>query len=185
MRTASNLLALAFAVLFWTTSAPSRAQEAVSEPVLKAAFIYNFAKFVEWPADAYRGSGDRFQICLYGIDSVSEALNSIAGQMVGPRKIEIQTLAPGDNPVDCQVAYIGQSERPKLRQALNKMADLTVLTIGDMPSFAEQGGMINLRKVGGKIRFQINLAAARRSGLRISSRLLRLAQIVASEGGTP
>ncbi len=157
--------------------AASRAEQQMpTEYDVKAAFIYNFAKFVEWPAEKAQGDAT-MNVCVVGRDPFGPALDAIAGKSVGDRKIRIRRLA-SQSPQGCDIIFISGSERDRLEQVLEPLRGAGVLTIGDTHGFAQRGVMINFYMDGKRVRFEINPRAASRAGLRISSNLLKIARIV-------
>ena len=158
--------------------APAAAETRPTENALKAAFIYNFLKFIEWPAEAFPHSDSELTICIWGADTLDGALAPLAGKPVRHRQIRIRHLSDKTSVTGCHIVYVSRDEAGRLQQALARVGRKHVLTIGDMPGFAARGGAINLFKAEDRIRFEINLDAARTSGLTISSRLLSLARVV-------
>ncbi|GAB6039665.1 YfiR family protein [Endothiovibrio diazotrophicus] len=159
------------------TPLPARAADPSDEAnLLKAAFVYNFAKYVHWPERSTRSG--TLHLCLIGHDEIFSSLRRLQGERVHGADVEILPL-PDDEPSDeCDILFVGVSEQPRLQQRLQAVGDRPMLTISDIPHFAERGGVISLFHEEKKIRFAVNLHAARAAGLRISSRLLNLARIV-------
>jgi hypothetical protein len=145
-----------------------------TEYQVKAAYIYNFAKFVEWPAG---GSGD-IDVCLLGDDPFGNDLSLIEGKKIINRKIVIKEVASYRNASGCDILFISSSEENNLTRILKFLKRSPVLTIGDSEGFAEKGVMINFYMENRTVRFEINPKAAGHAGLRISSNLLRIAKIV-------
>lgn len=145
---------------------------------VKAAFLYNFTKFVEWPP---LPPGDRspLRLCILGDDPFGNTLDEIVfGESVGGRPLlpeRRHASEPLENQRSCHVLFISRSERGRMRQVLDAVAGLPVLTVSDVPGFLDAGGQVQFVMAGGKVRFAINQAAAERARLRISSKLLRLA----------
>lgn len=163
-----------FFLLFLCSPASPEAYEA-KEYEVKAAFIYNFAKFVEWP----EGAPDNvLQVCILGEDPFGKALDSLESKSIGKRKVALNRLSSVKNSGSCHILFIASSEKRQLRSITQTLRSAKVLTIGDSEGFAKKGLIINLFMDKGKVRFEINLDAARRSGLSISPRLLELARIV-------
>jgi len=150
----------------------------VSEYQIKAAFLYNFAKFVEWPAAVSQKGSAAFKIGILGDDPFGADIAVIEKKLVRSKPLKILRANALDELSGCQVIFICASVEPWLADILERLQGKPVLTVGDTNRFAHQGVMINLINVGNKIRFQINPAAADRVGLKISSQLLRLADIV-------
>ena len=154
-----------------------------SENQLKTVFLYNFTKYVGWPAQAFDGAGAPLAVCVLGADPFGVALDdTLRGEMVNERKLSARRVARVDEVRGCQVLFISDSEAHELPAILNVLRGKPILTVGEMDQFAEKGGMIHLRKVENKIRLEINEESAARAGLKISSQLLKLARIVSSEG---
>lgn len=163
-----------FFFLFLCSPASSEIHEA-TEYEVKAAFIYNFAKFVEWP----EGSPDNvLQVCILGEDPFGKAIDSIESKSIGKRKVALNRINSVKNSGSCHILFIASSEKRQLRSITQTLSSAKILTIGDSEGFAKKGLVINLFMDKGRVRFEINLDAARRSGLRISPRLLELARIV-------
>lgn len=149
------------------------------EYTVKAAFLYNFVKFVDWPAEEFKRGDDPIRICTLGESTIGRALDeTLRGRTFGGRPLEsIQISEPG-KARDCQIVFVSSSEPKTLRSILSKMRTTGLLTVGEEDGFAEAGGMINLKLQDGKIHLEINAEAAERAQLRLSSKLLSLARIV-------
>jgi YfiR/HmsC-like len=155
-----------------------QAREA-SEYQIKAAFLYNFAKFIEWPPEKSRGADHPMKICIVGDDPFGSVLDeSIKDKTIGGRRLVVQRLKMGQNVKDCQVAFISSSEKTHARTFLEGLKGASVLTVGDTEGFAALGGVINFTMEENRVRFEINVDAAERAHLKISSKLLSLARIV-------
>ena len=134
---------------------------------------------MDWPTNAFAETNSPIVIGLYGEDKFGDALtNAVAGRTISGRPIVIQPIEKNDDPGKCQVLFISDSEKNHLGEILDKIKALPVLTVGESDQFLEQGGMINFVKKEGKIRLEINLEAARRAKLEISSKLLGVADVV-------
>jgi hypothetical protein len=169
--------ALLIVALAW---APGSAADSPSarEYLVKAAFLYNFAKFVEWPPAAFVSDTSPLTLCILGDDPFGKAIDTIEGKAVGRRRLAVHrthTLARIDN---CHILFVARSERARVDTILIKAGQKGVLTVSDLEGFADSGGMIGLIREGDKVRFEINLEAARQAGLVLSSKLLNLAKIV-------
>ncbi len=159
--------------LFWLAPAVS----AVSEYQVKAAFLLNFGKFVEWP-DA---KGD-LEICVLGDDPFGSTLDeTVAGRSVGKRAVKTRRIGSVSAAGGCSILFVSRSESGSVDTILSSLSGSPVLLVADLERFAKRGGMINFVESDKKIRFEINERAAKKAGLKISSQLLRLATIV--EGG--
>lgn len=152
---------------------------AASEYEVKAAFVYNFAKFVEWAEPAKHA----MTFCVAGPDSAYLALKQVVrGKKIGGRDLTMKRLNPGEEALDrCQVAFIAWRDKKRSVAALAVLEKQGVLTVGDEDGFLSAGGVIHFLLEDRKVRFEINLAAARKARLTISSKLLQLATSVREE----
>jgi hypothetical protein len=160
------------------TSGVARAQSVSLEYQVKAAYLFNFVKFVGWPAAA---PGGPITICIAGQNPFGTALEeTIRGETVDGRSIATRTVPEADS--GCHVVFVprGANAAASLRAA----RALPVLTVGEASDFIENGGIINFVTDAGAVRFQIDQDAASRVGLQISSRLLRLARLPDRHGPT-
>jgi YfiR/HmsC-like len=147
---------------------------------LKAGYLLNFVKFVEWPASV---SANLLTVCFVGGKGVRDALASgIDTKMAGERHLAVRSLSDSDPPVGCNVLYIDAAMMPEGAHEPNT-AESPVLTVSDAKAFAHVGGMIELFSDANHLRFNINIASAQKAGLHISSSLLQLAAVV--EQATP
>ncbi len=163
-------------------SAPATIGAQVSqEYALKAAFLYKFVEFVEWPTEALPDSSSTIHICVLGDDPFGPNLESIRDKIVRGRKLAIRRVTQPERGPSCNVLFISSSERQRMRDVITSLGTSSVLTVGDMDSFAELGGMINLVNERNHVRFEINVHAAERARLKIASRLLNLARVIRSE----
>ena len=173
MGTAFLLIALG------TVLAPQRSHaEASEEYRLKAAFIYNFAKFVQWPRMVFAGPTSPVVLGIIGNDPFGEALEAIRGKLVEEHKLLIKHIGKTDQLEDLNILFIPSSEQKRLGQIQRALGSKPILTISDIDDFVKQGGMIGFIQKDGKIRFEINLTVARKVGLEMSSKLLQLAEMV-------
>lgn len=161
--------------------APS-AGHARSEDQIKAAFLLNFARYVEWPDTAFSGADAPIRICTVDDSAFNTVIEkTIAGKIVGSRgltawSLDLEALTPG---IACHILYVGPSDSAAAKATTTTaFSEATVFTIANDTGFAQRGGVANFFRKGNKIRFEINPKAANRAGLKISSRLLRLARIV-------
>jgi YfiR/HmsC-like len=157
--------------------AGSHAQDSqLTESKLKAAFLFNFAKYVEWPPDAFASPTTPITIGLLGDNPIAGDLETIVrDRTIDDRHIVVKAVQSVIEATNCQVLFVGNLEKEKVPQFLSGLGAARVLTVGDTEQFLEMGGMINFVKEGNKIRFQINEPAAKRAGLKVSSKLLSLA----------
>jgi hypothetical protein len=159
-------------------SAGSSAQEA-NEYLVKAAFLYNFAKFVEWPPQAFKSPSDPIVIGVLGKNPFGDALAAaVAGKALGGRAFQIREISNAPQAAGCQIVFISSSERKRLGALLSGIGTAAILTVGETDNFAAAGGIVNFKIDAGSVRLQINVEAARKAQLRISAKLLSLAEIV-------
>lgn len=152
------------------------------ESKLKAAIVSKFPQFVEWPATALAGR-DTATLCVAAPDPFGGDLQQLVeGETVGGRAIEVRTIDRDQDIDSCHLLFVpaGSAER---RALLQRASTRPILTVGDDQRFLDEGGIVRLRLVDGRVRFDVNAAAAQRVGLRISSQLLQLAVTV--RGGQP
>jgi hypothetical protein len=149
-----------------------------SEYEVKATYLYNFARFVEWPASA-TPKDDLFAICVLGQDPFGRALDEILrGERINGKAVVARRLTKPQDAMNCRVVFISMSEGTRLNEILAALDKARVLTVSDMPQFSRRGGMIQFVADGNKIRFEINLANAGGAGLTLSSELLKVAVTV-------
>ena len=150
-----------------------------AEYQLKAAFLYNFARFVEWPPEALAVSSTTMTICVLGTDPFGGILDTVLkGKTVKGRTMEIKRGREIGSPKFCHILFISSSEKRHLAKIQKMLNGSSVLVVGEMDRFVQRGGIINFIRVKNKIRFEINPDAAEHVGLKISSKLLRLANII-------
>lgn len=168
----ARLTALAV-LLAWFLSCPvvAAAEEVVTEYQVKAAFLYNFSHFVSWPAPPE----STFRLCVIGENPFGQLLDSLIGKPVNNSILVVEQHSSLEKIHDCQLVYISYSLQPRLDMMLAELANHPILTVSDIESFTDAGGMIELRLSDNKVRFEINTSAAEHAGLSISSKLLSLA----------
>jgi hypothetical protein len=151
---------------------------------LKAAFLFNFAQFVEWPAEAFLETTTPFTIGILGDDPFGHSLDEIvAGETVRNRKVVIRRYRSVDQIDACHILFVSSSEEAQFGQIARALAHRSILTVGETKDFASHAGIIGFELAQRRLRLRINLAAATSARLTISSKLLRQAQIVRSSGG--
>ena len=161
------------------------AAQTAEEYAVKAAFLYNFAKFVDWPAAAFPDP-NLLKICVLGNDPFGGSLETVAGEQVAGHKLQVVRMDSTSKLAGCQILFISRSERGRIEQILAAVKGSPVLTVGDTQKFADDGVIINFILEGSKVRFEINTESADRAGIRISSKLLQLARrIVTAPGARP
>lgn len=156
------------------------AQATELEQRVKAAFLYNVAKFVDWPANASTPVDPAMDLCILGDPEFATVVRQeLANKRIGSTPVLIHESDAVDSSQECQILFVG--ERVSSAQRVNgvaKLRDQPVLTVGVADSFVDDGGIMRLKREAGKLRFEIGLSNLQRSGLAISSKLLRLADII-------
>jgi hypothetical protein len=146
---------------------------------VKAAFLFNFAKFVEWPADAFKAADDPITICVLGQDPFGGALEDVVrDKTVASRPFVVRQVSSIPQAIKCQIVFVTASERKRVRSILDELKGRSILTVGEAEDFTANGGVINFKLKGARVRIEIDTGAAERAKLRISSKLLSLAEIV-------
>lgn len=147
-----------------------------SEYAVKAAYLYNFGKFVEWPPNAPAGHAADFAICVLGHDPFGPVLDTtISGERIDGKSVVARRIAKVSEAAGCRVLFISSSENKQLKEILASVGKQGVLTVSDMPQFVDQGGIVQFILAAERVRFEINLAAAQQAGLNLSSELLKVA----------
>ncbi|GFO55930.1 hypothetical protein GMSM_29370 [Geomonas sp. Red276] len=170
------LLVCLLATSAWLASPPA-ARAGAGEYQLKAAFLYNFLKFVDRPAEAVT-SPATICIGILGRDPFEDALDSLKGKRAKGRRVVVLRVRSVEEARSCDLLFVSASEKGHLSHLLKQANALHLLTVADHEGFCEAGGMINLITVNNRIAFDVNLAAANRARLKVSSQLLRLAHSV-------
>lgn len=155
-----------------------------TEAQVKAVFLFNFARFVQWPDGAFAATDSPFHICILGTDPFGPELDEVvAGETVDGHPMAVRRLASADDAGDCHIAYVDSAEADTFREALAAVGDRPTLLVSDLERAAEQGAIIQFHRDGSRVRLRINLAAARSAGLTISSKLLRPATVIGAGNG--
>jgi hypothetical protein len=156
---------------------------APSADEVKAAFLYNFGKFVVWPGSSGRQEAS-FAIGVLGDSLMADVLDRIVrDKLVQDRRIEVRRIRSASEAQDCQILFIGAAERDRLGDILDTLDRRSVLTVSDIDAFVDRGGMIRLLLDQNKVRFEINRTVVDRAGLKMSSQLLKLARRVIGPPG--
>lgn len=154
-----------------------------SEYQVKAAFLFNFAKFIEWPPGSFAGALAPFSVCVLGEDPFGRVLDdALEGKVVGERRMASRRLKDKSEARGCQMVFVSSSERRKYPEIFGSVRGANVLLVGETRDFAVSGGTIEFTLEDNRVRFTINTDAAERAGLKFSSKLLTLARIVHDEG---
>lgn len=161
---------------------PTFAQSASIEGKIKAAFVFNFIKFVDWPETAFASTEAPIKLCVWGDNALDGALDTLRTKTAKKRPIQLLYIRNQSEVRGCHVLFATNVDRQSLITLVKRTAGKSVLTVSDISGFAASGGIIGLYRSSDRMRFAINVTAARQSGLRISSQLLKLGKIVAGEG---
>jgi hypothetical protein len=172
----SQLMAVVLAwSLIGVSSLPAQQPKPTAYEV-KAAYLYNFGKFVEWPAKVTAGNNEPFMICVLGKDPFGASLDAtIAGEAIDGRSVLAKRLSKPQEALNCRVLFISSSEDVQLKEILSTLEKASVLTVSDMSQFTRRGGMIQFVDDANRVRFEVNLTVAERAGLTLSSQLLKVA----------
>lgn len=153
----------------------AQSRSPATEHEVKAAYLYQFGRYVEWPSDQGRPSSS-FVICVLGQDPFGVALDEIAkGKIISGQQVAIKRILGPSELQDCRILFVSRSEDDRLPAILKALEGKTVLTVGEGTQFTRRGGMVAFTSEDRKVRFVVNLAAAEAAKLRLSSQLLRLA----------
>jgi hypothetical protein len=169
--------AVLLGLMLGAMAAPLFGAEA-AEYEVKAAFLYNLARFVEWPKEALGARAAQFQLCVYGQDPFDGALTPIEGKEIDGKEVVVRRLGPTESVAGCHMVFVSASQQHELGLLIHKLAEKPVLTVGDTPGYAKDGVIVNFYLEQRKVRFEINVQAAKSAGLRMSSKLLALAKII-------
>ena len=158
----------------------TRAQSAKpTDYEVKAAYLYNFGRFVEWPAKITTAKTEAFSICVLGEDPFGPALDAtLAGEKIGNQRVVARRISSLQESLDCQILFISASEANRLNKIIDSLDKTAVLTVSDIPQFSQHRGMIQFVLEGSRVRFEVNLTTTQRAGLRLSSDLLKVATAV-------
>lgn len=177
-RRRASVWLLALVVTCWLTGGGvAWAQESELEYKLKAAFLFNFISFVEWPTNKVAGTNTTILVGCLSDDPAAPVLARALEGKVG-RPIKLVVFKEKDDPRDCHLLFIGRARKAQVDDTLTALKKAPVLTVSEIDLFAQRGGMINFVRHERTFRFEINLEAAERAGLRISSRLASMATVI-------
>lgn len=158
-------------------SAEERGTPAPAEYEVKAAFVYNFIKFVEWP-DAGVPPGDSIRLCILGDLPDAAAFTNLGGRQIRGKRMTVLALDRPGETRGCDVLFVAANQTGRLREIIEALEDRPTLTISDTEGYARRGVMINMFLENKRVRFEVNEKKARAAGLRISVKLLKLASKV-------
>ena len=156
---------------------PAQAQETIEKEV-KAAFLYNFTRFIVWPDGLPRGS-EPFRLCVVAEQAMTKAVEqTVAGETVNGRPLQAVVPRTSEQAKSCQILFVGRGELREASRLLSAVRDLPVLTVSDAPGFAAQGGAIEFALENRRVRFEINLQATDRAKLKPGANLIQVARRV-------
>lgn len=162
----------------WLFAVEAAVPAVTPEYKIKAAFLFQFSRFVEWPADAFASSDAPLTICVLGANPFGSTLQEIsAGELVYMHPLTVQHHDSVEDLASCHIVFVSSSEQDAARRALQRLSGKSVLTVGDSSDFTQHGGVIGLVTVNGKVKLQVNRSSADAAQLRISAKLLRVADL--------
>lgn len=177
-RAADWILLAGFVCIAWTWPAASQTGQ-LTESEVKAGFVFNLTKFVEWPEGVLAGIRDPIILCIVGGDPLGNVLNRVVhGQSVRGRTISVRRYDFGEDLRHCQVLFVSGSEQTRVPQIVESLRRASVLTVSDTNRFAEAGGVVEFSVEGDRVRFVINRDAANEAKLQISAKLLTLGRVI-------
>ncbi len=162
---------------------PMENSHSFPEYLIKAAYLYKFALFTEWPESAFADSTAPLRVCVLGKDPFGPTLATIVGRKVGDRQVVTSYYANVEGVERCHVLFISGSKKERLGEIFEHLQPRPVLVVADTPNFMQAGGIINFTMVEKQIGFEINATVAERAGLKLSSKLLRMAEPYTAESG--
>ena len=176
----SEIRSAVHVILLLAAAIDARAQApAFDEYQVKAAFLYNFAKFVEWPPSSFVKASDPIEFCIVGQNPFGSTLEEmVQNKKIGDRAFLVRRLPDTQQAGKCQILFIGAADSKRTASLLDTLKGATILTVGETEDFTALGGMIGFKLDGTRVRIQVALETAERHRLRISSKLLSLAEIV-------
>jgi len=179
LRRLGACLALLFLLTFKAMGAENQIMD---EYTIKSAYLFNFIKFVEWPSDTFNTTDNIFLIGILGDDPFNSNLEGfLTSKSVKNKNIVIRHVSTLDEAKTCQLLFISSSEQNRLPGILQALQTSSVFTVGEMDQFVQRGGMLGFKMIDNHVRFEINLAAAKKAKLEISSQLLKLATHIISD----
>ncbi|HEY2391265.1 MAG TPA: YfiR family protein [Candidatus Angelobacter sp.] len=181
-RTYINVKGVALVLVFAVTLG-LRAQPPATEYEVKAAYLLNFGKFIQWPATAGLAEKDKFSICVLGDDPFGQVLDAtVRDEKIAGKPVAARRLSRAQDATGCQVLFVSRSEDKQVRKLLPVLSKAGVLTVSDMPGFLDRDGMIQFTFIGNRVRFEVNLDSVQNGGLTLSSELLKVASLVKGKG---
>jgi hypothetical protein len=172
----SRLVPLGLGLLLFFGEQPILFTQQFGEDQVKAAYLYNFAKFAEWPSTAFTNASDPIRLCILNDQSFELQLTQIVkGKTISGRPVVAVPIQNPEQARNCHILFIDFAQSGELPQILKELRGSSVLTVGEGDEFSERGGAIGFLLQNGQVHFQVNNRAATQSGIRLSSRLLGVA----------
>ena len=172
-------LAFLLIILLQLPGRPSQAAEPlIDEYQIKAALLYNLAKYVDWPPDTFAQEFSPIMICIIGKSGFTDGISGLQNKPIKGHPVLVRQISGAGDSQGCNILAIGNQNRNLLHSVLDKTSQKGLLTVSDHDRFAQSGGVMGFYPKDNKIRFEINLAAAQKQKLKISSQVLKLARIV-------
>jgi hypothetical protein len=170
-------------VLLLLSGSPSLQAQALSEAQIKAGFLYNFAKYIEWPGEAFSSKDASFVMCLAGRDTLGASFDSIDGKTVHGHPVAVRRMGGGSEEFrGCHILFVSESEQRRVASIV-RTGQSALLTVSDIDGFIDMGGGIGLLNADERVQFEVNLGALQRASLKASSQLLKLARNSSSMRG--
>jgi YfiR/HmsC-like len=186
-RTFSTIVALCLVLTHWRSASGQLSQSDTSELTeseIKASYLYNFARFTEWPGNAANPDLP-ITLCFLGRDTFSPSiLNGFGKKSVGTHPLKVVVVTDIRPTQSCQIIYIGSSEDERAAAIIDGARQAKAMTVGETVKFREAGGMVRLYKESGSVRFEVNVDELDRSSLKLSSKVLGIARLVGRDGKT-
>lgn len=177
LRHISRYLA-AIALIASILHTPGYARTVSDEDRVKAAFVFNFIKFVEWPEGSFDNSTASLNVCVWGNEADAASMMGLDQKTAKQRTLKVVAVSGTGDLARCHVLFLTRRSRGSFKNILRSIADKKILSVSDIAGFAPNGGQIGLFKADDQMRFAINVEATQRSGLRMSSQLLKFGKIV-------
>ena len=175
---ASLLLLPSTAPYAQQTETPTKLPLEMREQLVKAAYIYNFAKFTTWPPNTIPPMGSALSLCIVGQDPIGKVAANLEEKTVQGRSVDVTYVVWAEEVTSCNIVFIGLKSADRMKELFSILQSKPILTISDMPGFTLNGGMLGLLEERGRINFEANQTAINTAGLRVSSRALQLAKRV-------
>jgi hypothetical protein len=171
-------------LLFLTVAAPSFGTQSITEDQVKAAYLFNFAKFIEWPADAFPAANAPMNFCTLGHSPVVDEIDaSVRGKNIGDHTIVVKHLHAVEEMKDCHLVFLAAGASKQEQKLIQAAKGAPLLLVSEIPGFSHAGGTINFVMEDGRLLFEVNVKAAESAHLKISAKLLTMARITSSDEG--